>query len=438
VYPWYGPVSGNEPYLGPPYVTGRSRLRAILEEPFSPLLSTMVVVAALALVALALLVGLGVTQGDWGSGAVAAASTSLLVAVCFLVGTLVRAGLGQRTRAIILLGLAAVLVFGAAGGTGLALANPLRLRQARTLEAQHAWSAALHAYTLAGEYGPANHDLARVNDEWGEDLAGQHLYPSAVAKFQTVIATYPGATAELHRAVQDLFQAYGPWLDAGSSDVPFGQIAGDLDSVRKASWCDTQCQASAASLGAKAHYLYGKLLSDQLQYTAAIAQFDDVRTQFPTSVYATQAYSAEAATYYALGQAQLSSASTCPDAVPIYQQLAHDFPNTPEGGTAKAALAAPVSVTGVMSGFPTNPTPTMYLSKTVFGSAGYYQFSEDYSAKLDGSGHFTFTRVPQGKYNLSALRPDGSGEYWDDQGNLYTIVVGPLCTLDLSNQYTWK
>jgi hypothetical protein len=46
--------------------------------------------------------------------------------------------------------------------------------------------------------------------------------------------------------------------------------------------------------------------------------------------------------------------------------------------------------------------------------------------------------VKQGKYNLSALLPDGSGVYWlnRETNNIYTIVVGPVCPLDLG-QYSY-
>jgi hypothetical protein len=60
-------------------------------------------------------------------------------------------------------------------------------------------------------------------------------------------------------------------------------------------------------------------------------------------------------------------------------------------------------------------------------------FSEDYAAGLSGGGAFTFPRVKPGKYNLSALYGDGSGEYWVNRetNDFNTIDVGPLCPLDL-------
>lgn len=43
------------------------------------------------------------------------------------------------------------------------------------------------------------------------------------------------------------------------------------------------------------------------------------------------------------------------------------------------------------------------------------------------------TEVQQGQYYLSAILPDGSGTYWRDKntGNLYSVVVGLLCTVQI-------
>ncbi len=79
----------------------------------------------------------------------------------------------------------------------------------------------------------------------------------------------------------------------------------------------------------------------------------------------------------------------------------------------------------------------MFLSKTVNVNIGY--FSDNYYARLDGSGIFTFRQVAPGNYNLSELRADGSQWYWSDRdsGNVYTISGGPLCTLDIGEDYPY-
>ncbi|HEV2235908.1 MAG TPA: hypothetical protein VGR57_04520, partial [Ktedonobacterales bacterium] len=146
------------------------------------------------------------------------------------------------------------------------------------------------------------------------------------------------------------------------------------------------------------------------------------------------AHAMAAVEYLAVGQAERAGAN-CPVAVPTYQKLATIFADTPEGASASAALAAPVDVTGTLTGYPTDPAPTLYLSRQISGST---IFSDDYRATLGAAGAFTFSGVAVGSYNLSAALPDGSGVHWYDAqtGNPYTIVVGPLCTLALP-MYTW-
>ncbi|HEX9057855.1 MAG TPA: hypothetical protein VF818_10015, partial [Ktedonobacterales bacterium] len=213
--------------------------------------------------------------------------------------------------------------------------------------------------------------------------------------------------------------------------------------------CDAPCQSSASMLAAQTHFQYGVALVAQKQYEQAGAQFEAVTTQFPASPYAARAHTSAASAYYAFGQQQLAlsqqqaaanqdhdAAATCAAVVPLFAKLSQSYVDTPEGANAKSALAAPVTVKGLLSGYPTHPTPTMYLSRHI--SASTY-FSDDYSASLDANGRFTFNRVAQGKYNLSAAFSDGHGVFWygSSPSDVYDITVGPLCTVVLPS-YHWS
>ncbi len=388
--------------------------------------------AALLPMAIALLVGLAATRGEWASGALGAGVAALAAGGFYLIGLIAGAGAGQRARRAALPSLAVAVVLVGLGGVGLGLVNPLHLAQARALEASHDWAGAVREYQLAGQRAPASHDLARVYDEWGEDLADHGRYAGALANYLTVLTTYPAATGEDRRAVADLTQTYTIWLDGASGDLPYDAILQGLSSDLQASWCDASCQTSLADLQAQARLQYGAVLAGEQRYTLAIAQFNLVVSQLPGSPYAARAHAAAATAYYGLGQSQLT-VGICANAVTTFQTLASKYGDTPEGGKARAALAAPVDVTGSLKGYPANQVPTMYLSKHVLGDRYYYIFSKDYSAPLDASGRFTFHQVQQGQYYLSAILADGSGTYWRDKntGNLYSVVVGPLCTVQM-------
>ena len=417
---------------------GLARLSAIWR-PLARVGAGTLFAAALLPMAVALLVGLAATRGEWASGALGAGVAALAAGGFYLIGLMAGAGTTGRAysrtplrRRAVFPRLAVAVVLVGLGSAGLGLVNPLHLAQARALEASHDWAGAVQEYQLAGQRAPASHDLARVYDEWGEDLAGHGRYAGALANYLTVLTTYPAAAGEDRRAVADLIQAYTVWLDGASGDLPYDAILQGVGSDLQASWCDASCQTSLADLQAQAHLQYGAVLAGEQQYTLAIAQFNLVVSQLPGSPYAARAHAAAATAYYGLGQSQLTG-GICADAVTTFQTLAGKYGDTPEGGKARAALAAPVDVTGSLKGYPANQAPTMYLSKHVLGDRYYYIFSKDYSAQLDASGRFTFHQVQQGQYYLSAILPDGSGTYWRDKntGNLYSVVVGPLCTVQI-------
>lgn len=416
-------------------LTPRKRL-GTMGPPLSPALAALVFSAALCGIVVAGCTGLLLTQGEWATAARAAGLAALLMGLIYVLATLARALADGGLSRPVLMGLLAVLVLGALGGTGLALVRPLHLAQARALEADHEWSAAIRQYELSGEQGPASRDIARTYVEWGDALRRQGDYAGALDRYQVVITSYAHAGVETGRAEAATLKTYSAWLATSRPDIAYDALLGQMSRDASAAWCDAACQAELAALQSQARYQFGVALAAEGRYGLAITQLEATTTRFPASPYAGLAHAAAARAYLALGRSQLAGPS-CADAVPTFRTLATSYADTPEGAQAKAALATPVSVSGMLTGpYPKNPAPAMYLSRHTNNST---YFSDDYVATLDRSGHFTFKDVPPGSYNLSAAFADGRGVFWRDAGtgNAYNLVVGPLCPLTLPASYTW-
>jgi hypothetical protein len=407
----------------------------VLAAPAASHAATLLLLAAgCAVVAASAAAGIALAHGDWASGATAGGLASLALAGICLVGTAVRAIGGQRRWHSVSLGLVVVVLFGTAGAAGLRAPAALHLAQARASEAHQDWNGAAEEYLLAGARAPGSADLARVYVEWGDALVRQGNYAPAVRSYFTTLYSFANAPDLQRRAINGLWQAYGAWLADSSSASAYSAIIHDIHAGGQASWCFGPCQASAALLEAQARFQYGVRLDRQQQYNLAIAFFESVAPTAPHSPYVTGAHLAAASDYFAIAQLYLSG-KTCAQALGTYQRLASAYGDTAQGARARAALAQPAQVTGRVTGFPSNPAPAVYLSTHV---ASTTNFSDDYSASLDGAGHFTFNQVRPGRYNLSAAFADGSGRYWQSAttGDPYFVVVGPLCAQDLG-QFPW-
>ena len=370
-----------------------------------------------------------VAHADWAGGAHAAGLAALALAGVTLAILFVRLVAGRRTRSTVALGAALAIVLTSAGVSGIVLANPLHGIQARALEQKGDWAGAAYEYELAGEHAPAAPDVARVYDEWGEQLAQQQQYKAAVADFTTVVTRFAQSGTPVDRAQNDLFNTYTAWVRSGDPAVSYGDAISVIVSYRSVPSCDESCQYNAQAVEAQARFQYGLQLDAQQRFAAAVEQFDIVQTRFPNSPYASQSYQSAAQAYWGLGQQQIQG--TCTDALPTYQTLAKGYGDTPEGQQAKAALAAPQSVSGTITGF-TDPTRVVFLSRSVSVGTGYFSASDDYHATVDSRGEFTFSRVAQGSYNLSAASYIAGNvinyPYWVGRsGNLYFVRVGPLC-----------
>jgi tetratricopeptide (TPR) repeat protein len=418
------------PAVALPAVPRRKRLAQPLGRGSTALLGAS---ALLVLVAAALL-GLALAHGEWAAGVRAAALAALALGTITVVATVARAAAGRRAARDVALGLGVALLLGLLGDAGLALLPATHLAQARAYEAGEQYDRALTEYALAGAHAPRSRDLARVNVEWGDALTQDGRYADALARYLVVLRRFPGVPGQIAPARSGLLRAYGRWILVGGGGLTFDAALVQLTAARQERWCDAPCQAALDGLLAQAQYAAGRAAARNGQHVAAASHFDSVTAQFPTSLYAPLAHAAAATEYLAIGQA-IRGGAACASAVPTYQMLATTFADTPEGATAQAALAAPVDVTGALVGYPTDPAPTMYLSRHITGST---IFSDDYHATLSAAGMFTFSGVAPGRYDLSAALPDGSGVHWYDAqtGNPYNIVVGPLCLLVLPT-YMW-
>jgi tetratricopeptide (TPR) repeat protein len=418
------------PVTTPPATSIRRRLAQPLRRGVAALLGA----SAPLIMAAAALLGLALAHGEWAMGLRAAGLTALALGAVTLVATVARAGAGRRATDGVALGLGAALLLGLLGDASLALIPATRLAQARAYEASEQFEQALTQYTLAGEHAPASRDLARVNVEWGDALTRDGRYAEALDHYLAVLERFPNVPERMAPARSGLLRAYGRWLVTGGDGLTFDNVLAQLQHDRQAAWCGAPCRDTLDQFLVQTHVADGRSFARANAHAEAAEQFDAVTAQYPTSPYAPLAHAAAAVEYLALGKA-LRASATCANAVPTYQKLATTFADTPEGASARQELAAPVMVTGSLAGYPTEPAPTMYLSRHIAEST---IFSDDYHASLSAAGTFTFSGVAAGSYNLSAALPDGSGIHWYDAqtGNPYNIVVGPLCPLALP-AYSW-
>jgi tetratricopeptide (TPR) repeat protein len=409
--------------------------RSVLARPFPYWLIALVPAGALLLLALVYSLAEVLAHADWADGARAAAYTGFALATLVVLGTAARVALGRRVILMLLLG--AALVAGLLGTslTALALGPTLRAAQARELERAGQWDGAIQEYTLAGETGPAAANIARIFNESGEALLAAHDYAGAAVRFTTVTTNYNATGAEVARARADLLRTYTGWVKAGGNDIPYDTALSFLDDYAKEGACDTSCRAQVSALEAQAHYQYGVLLADKQagRYADGVKQFETVQKQFASSPYAPQAHKAAATAYLALGQQQLKQ--TCATALPTYQTLVTSYADTAEGKTAGDALKAPQTVSGTFTNAPTNPSPTVFLSRSA--NTNIPSFSDDYQTSVDASsGAYTFKDIPPGDYYLSMIRdlgPGGTDLTWakGQDGAAATFHVGPLCPTSL-------
>ncbi len=147
-----------------------------------------------------------------------------------------------------------------------------------------------------------------------------------------------------------------------ASSVPYRDAITAFANFVSSPACNSDCQATLANVTPEAYYLYGAQLLQQKRYQQAITEFSTLEAQYASSAYASQGHAKAATAYLAYGQDQISG-QQCTGAVSTFTTLVTSYKDTPEAKTAQNALNAPQDVTGFITGAPTNPSPTVHLSK---------------------------------------------------------------------------
>jgi hypothetical protein len=342
-----------------------------------------------------------------------------------------------RVRQFVSAGILAALLL-AAFGAGLGLVAPLHRAEAGVFEAQHAWQHALTEYTLAGERAPDSNDLARVYDEWGEQLSAGQQYAAAIDKFGMVLTTYAGAATQLARAQAGTIVAYLAWGEQAIQQQDYAGAAQHLDTLP---YCATSCQTQGATLDATAYYNFAEAKLASGDYSGAVDTFHALLNRFGSAPEAKQAHGDTAKALLGLGQQQISTA--CATAIPTYQELAAKYADTPQGGQAAAALAQPQPVKGQFTaGVPAGAFAV--LGKNMNNNMTDSQFFAAVGppaprTAVHADGTFQFAPVAQGTWDLVWGHPVGEAEnytfsYHAGDGSPYWVAtVGPLCAYDFGD-----
>lgn len=435
--PGHNPPSLGNVYPGPEFTSGA--LSATEIHPFvHPLPLWMFLLSSI--VGAGLLTALVFLNPDWATGALIAGTIALFAGLLLLIAAGVRVALGlldetnPRRRSQVISTVLLVLMLFLTSGVGMTQQNSLHAAQARYLEDHQNWQLAIDEYKASGETAPASVHLARIYNEWGEDLSRQQHYAEAVARFSTVLQSYSQVTDQLDRAKTDVVAAYLAWGDAAIQQQDYAGASLHYDAVLVLSYCNTGCQSQAGSKDAGAYaHLAEQQLSAQ-QFAPAVNTFTSLTTRFASSPEAKQAHADYAKALWGLGQQQLNT--TCSDAVKTYQQLAQQFADTGQGNQAATALKQPVTVKGrfttPLPGAPYSPTVALVHGLVV--GIQQYQFPpllhNAPMVQIQSDGTFTFTSVPQGDYELVWSNDGTLHFYYANNGSqvLYTAHLGPLCT----------
>jgi tetratricopeptide (TPR) repeat protein len=392
-----------------------------------------------------LLLALVFLNPDWATGATVSGLVAVIFALLLLIAAGVRVALGllartnPRRRSQVISAALLVLCLFFFAGLGLSQQTSLHALQARILENQQSWQAAVSEYQAAGEAAPASDNLARTYVEWGESLSHQQQYADAVNRFATVLSEYTGAADQVNRARSDLVAAYLAWAADDSRHQDYAGAVAHYDALLASGNCDPACQSLAQPKDATT---YDHLAEQQLaaqQYGPAVAAFKALTTRFPVSAEAGLVHADYARALWGLGQQQLATA--CTDTVPTYQQLATQFADTAEGRQAAVALPQPVQVKGRFTrqvpGAPN--TPTAFLVQGLVVGIHQYQFPALLrtapTTHIQADGTFAFPSVPPGIYELVWSSDGALHFYYAFSGNqvLYTAHIGPLCAYDFAN-----
>ena len=407
--PYYAPpsqpVTANPAVQGaPPSSTGAPPTRRVGLLSFLPLILLVggIWAIAAAFVVTARIVGSGWTDADFVAAIAAFAVAALALAV--VITQVVKRRWKHLSFAFNLLLVVALALVGTGGIVFRAQAG---IAQARNYAATGDWADAVKQYALLADdpscgqdcqHTVAN-DAAHAHYEYGYQLEAVKQYQTAIGQFQAALASSPAE------------------LDAVLAHVELSH----------------------------AHYSYGLEFVSQNYYLEAISEFEQAVSVAPSGPYAQEAHLAAASAYYAVAQ-QYRYTPSCENAATALEEIVREYADAPEAKQAAADLAAPVTVTGTITGYPVSSTLEVWLSKKANvpkccgdPGSGNYSFSEDYKTTLDAkTGNYVFHNVIPGSYTVSTFRQVGSSSdytWWyansDPGTDLLFVQVGPVCP------FTW-
>ena len=398
------------------------------------------------------LVVLEITGSDWAVGATRVGIVAGILALVIAVATGVRILLGmaaktnpKRVIQLVSAGLSILLLL-LLCLVGLTQQSTIHSLQAHAWEGQQQWQSSINEYQLAGESTPTSENIARVYNEWGEQFSAQQHYEQALVKFDIVLNSYDSATAEFKRAQSDKVAAYLNWGKQADQQKDYASATMRYDALLQLPYCNSNCQSEASMLDATAYYNLAESQLASQDYTDATTDFGLVVSRFPSSPEAVKLHIDYAKALFGEGKQQLTS--SCPSAVPTYQQLANQFADTPEGQQAAAALTAPQAVKGhFTTSVPTDPALLVFAALMHGLYPGYaqdhhdqffQQLDNDPATPIQSNGTFTFKPLKQGTYDLvwGTINTTSGNElvyYLRSDLTVFEFTLGPLCTYDLGN-----
>ncbi len=399
-----------------------------------------------------ILVVLFFTGSDWASGAQHVALGAGIMALLIALGTAVRALAGMASRAnpkrviqFVSAGIA-ILLLALLCLTGFTQQATIHGLQAHSLEGQQQWQPAINEYQLAGEREPISDNIARVYNEWGEQLAGQQRNQEAFVKFDVVLNAFGSPAAELNRAQTGEINAYLGWAKQAMDTKAYSDATQRYDELLQKPYCQANCQTQVNAFDATAYYDFAEVQLGTQDYTNAVSNFGTVLSRFSNSPEATKLHGDYAKSLYGEGQQQLTTA--CSTAIPTYQQLTSQFADTPQGQQAAAALKAPQAVKGRFVGVVPHSSFLSDMAALMKGlhanipNATFYNIlAASPATTMNSDGSFTFKSIAQGTYDLAwgtNNTADGSQSYtfytnMVDGSLQYVATVGPLCAYDFGD-----
>jgi tetratricopeptide (TPR) repeat protein len=391
------------------------------------------------------------TGSDWAAGAIHLAIGAAGIALLIVLATVVRSFAGmasranpKRVRQFISAGVAFLLLVLLSLG-GFTQQGAIHSLQAHSFEGQQQWQSAINEFQLAGERAPASVNIARVYNEWGEQLAGQQHFQASFVKFDTVLNAFGSPADQVNRAQTDEINAYIGWAKQAMDAKSYSDATQRYDELLQKSYCQASCQTKVGLLDATAYYDLAEFQLGAQNYTDAVTSFGTVLSRFPSSPEATKLHGDYAQALFGEGQAQLTS--SCSSAITTYQQLASQFADTSQGQQAAAALKAPQPVKGHFAGVVPNSSSLVDiaalmkgLSRNMSSTDFYTLLASSPQVVINSDGSFTFKSVPQGTYDLAwgtNNTADGSQLYnsafLPDNSVAYVAQVGPLCAFDFGD-----